>query len=98
VPPPSAGETEVALIDAARAALHGHPQRTLQLTATHARSYPSGLLVIEREALTIDANILLGKEREAHALLLAFEHEHPRSAHVPRLRALLDRLAVPHAL
>jgi hypothetical protein len=89
-PPMAASiDAESALIEAARHSLHADPARTLELAAEHARTFESGLLSLEREALAIHALALLGRGREARARFDDLERTHPRSIHVTRLRRIL---------
>lgn len=88
-------DAEANLVDAARKAVHGDPARTLSLAAEHARTFPSGLLTLEREALAIHALVLLGRKAEARQRFEQFERAHPRSVHVARLRALLGERSDP---
>ncbi len=82
-------DAESTLVEAARRALHEDPTRTLALAADHARLFPSGLLSLEREALSIHALALLGRKSEARARLAELEKANPRSIHVTRLHRVL---------
>jgi outer membrane protein assembly factor BamD (BamD/ComL family) len=55
------------------------------LTQEHARRFPSGTLVQEREVLAIEALARLGRLPEARRRLDAFRATFPRSPHVARL-------------
>ena len=85
-PPPP---TESELLDEAQAALSQAPRRTLRLTRAHARRYPHGLLVQEREVLAIRALLRLRSLDAAEQRLGEFEQRWPTSAHLAGLRQLL---------
>jgi hypothetical protein len=90
-PPPAAElPSELSLIQQAEAARHRGVQ-ALQLLATHERLYPHGALAQEREVLAIELLLKIGKPDQARARAARFERSHPSSAHLPRVRALLER-------
>jgi hypothetical protein len=77
---------EVALMDRARAALERDDADALwRLTGEHARRFPDGALVEEREAWQAIAACRLGHARAA-ARAEAFLRAHPRSAQADKLR------------
>ena len=57
----------------------------------HARRFPSGALVEERERLAIEALLRLGRRTDAEARAERFHRRFPRSVQWPRVRELLDR-------
>jgi hypothetical protein len=90
-PPPAAElPSELSLIQQAEAARHRGVQ-ALQLLATHERLYPQGALAQEREVLAIELLLKIGKPDQARARAARFQRSHPSSAHLPRVRALLER-------
>ena len=64
-PPPVAGETEVQLLQRAQDALGGAPAHALELLTQHATRFPSAALGQEREVMSIDALVRLGRIGEA---------------------------------
>jgi hypothetical protein len=82
---------EGALLLHARQALASDPHGALELTQEHARRFPAGALVPEREVLAIEALARLGRASEARSRLAAFRERFPQSPHVARLEALLAR-------
>jgi RNA polymerase sigma-70 factor (ECF subfamily) len=83
-PVPSGLAAERELLDRARKALGSgdgtDAARTLQL---HARRFPSGFLVEEREALTIKTTVEKGQIEEARKLGLKFRERYPKSLFGP---------------
>jgi hypothetical protein len=63
----------------------------LQLTEEHARLFPEGTLVPEREVLAIEALVELGRTQEARARFADFRGRFPNSPHLPRLESTLRR-------
>ena len=82
---------EIALLDAAQAALASNPAGALAKVDEHARRFPRGTLVQEREVLAIDALLRLSRRSDAEARAEAFRKSYPRSGHVRRIDALLAR-------
>jgi len=85
------GSGEAALLLEARQALVTSPARALFLAQEHLRRYPHGILDQEREALTIEALVALGKVDEARARARAFERTYPASPHRARIEHALAR-------
>jgi hypothetical protein len=83
------GPTEGALLLRARQELSSDPSDALALTQEHARRFPSGTLVQEREVLAIEALARLGRSPEARRRLDAFRARFPQSPHISRLSALV---------
>lgn len=79
---------EVALLRAARSALHDDPSRALALTRTHEARFPDGAFTEEREVIAIGALDALGREEAARRRAEAFTRRWPSSAHHARLREL----------
>jgi hypothetical protein len=78
---------ESALLQRAQGALSSDPARALALTDQHRRSFPSGALSEEREAIAIQALRGLGREPEARARAARFETKYPNSVHRSRVQA-----------
>jgi hypothetical protein len=89
-PPKAAGQDEVELIGQARARMRSAPAEALTLVAEHARLFPSGVLVQERELIAIESLERLGRTAEAKARAQRFATRFPGSAHLPRLKRLLE--------
>jgi hypothetical protein len=90
--PPVAAErapTEGALLLDARRAMATDPSGALALTQEHARRFPGGDLVLEREVLAIEALAALHRRPEARARLDALREKFPKSLHIARLERLL---------
>ena len=82
-PPPSEAE----LLEQARAALKaGDSARALQRASEHARRYPRGVLVQEREVLAIQSLRSLGRDSEAERRAEAFAKSYPGSAFQRKLQ------------
>lgn len=82
--------SELSLIRQAEAA-RADSARALDLLQEHARLYPAGALAQEREALAIELLLRTGELARASSRAGRFAAQHPGSAHLPRLRALLER-------
>jgi hypothetical protein len=90
-PPPAPKISEVTLLEQARVALRGgDTTHALALAEQHATVYPDGTLVEEREALTIEALIKLGRRDEALAKWSKFASSYPQSNYRARLQRLID--------
>ena len=83
------GESEVALLQRAQAALGASPAQALAITDEHQRRFRGGILGQEREVIAINALVRLGRSGEARSRATRFLTSYPRSAHRPRLEALL---------
>lgn len=84
---------ERALLDAARVLLaQGEPQQALDLVERHAKSFPRGRLVEEREALAVRTLVKAGRYDEAHKRGASFEAMWPRSLAMPAVRAALESI------
>lgn len=91
-PPQQNGPAELRLIQAAQAALvKGEHARALVLTEKHRAEHPSGAFVQEREVIAISALLRSDRREEAKRRASAFEGEFPRSAHLRRLKVLLQK-------
>ena len=88
--PSDPSPTEGALLLRARQELSSDPSGALALTQEHARRFPSGTLVQEREVLAIEALARLGRSPEARRRFDAFRARFPQSPHVARLSALVS--------
>jgi hypothetical protein len=72
---------EAALLEQARRALAGDPERALTLTRQHQRQFPNGVLRQEREVIAIAALRKLGRVSEANTRANSFDQQFPDSAH-----------------
>ena len=71
-------EDERRIVDAAQAALaRGDTRSALASTEEHARQFPGGQLVAEREAIAVRALAVGGREAEARSRAARFLREHP---------------------
>jgi hypothetical protein len=92
--PPSPSRSELAreelhLIERARAAVAQDDFAAAMLPlAEHARRFKDGRLAEEREALRVTALAELGRAREAHRAIAAFERRFPRSPLLPAVRRM----------
>jgi hypothetical protein len=82
--------SELTLIRRAQAA-RGDVAGALSLLAQHEQLYPHGALAQEREVLAIELLLKAGRTPEAQLRARRFELAHTGSAHLPHLRALLQR-------
>ncbi len=90
--PQQNGPAELRLIQAAQGALvKGEHARALVLTEKHRAEHPSGAFVQEREVIAISALLRSDRREEAKRRILAFEGKFPRSAHLRRLKVLLQK-------
>jgi hypothetical protein len=83
---------ELTLIAQAQA-LRGQGAALLRALAQHEKLYPQGMLAQEREVLAVEALIDMGKLTEAGRRADRLAAKYPASAHLPRLRGLLDKAA-----
>ena len=78
---------ELALLDRARRAVATGDFRTaLQAIEKHARTFPKGQLVEEREALRVRALAGAGLSKKADQAARDFESSYPKSVLVPELQ------------
>ncbi|HET8939193.1 MAG TPA: hypothetical protein VFN67_37370 [Polyangiales bacterium] len=89
-PPAVSAELELSLIGQAQAALDRAPTQALELTAQHARDYPRGLFVEEREVIAIEAELKLRHSSAASERARRFLAEFPRSTHARKVRTLVE--------
>jgi len=80
-----AQRSEVALLHQARKTAKREPEAALRLLDEHARRFPNGVLVPEREVLAIETLRRLGRDAEAEQRLRRFEGRYPQSIHLRRL-------------
>ncbi|OJY25907.1 MAG: hypothetical protein BGO98_35515 [Myxococcales bacterium 68-20] len=92
-PGPEPSSTELDFVLRAQTALTSDPQRALAITNEHARTYPSGEFIQEREVIAVEALSKLGQRDEARRRALALVQRHPRTPYAARLeRAIGHRL------
>jgi outer membrane protein assembly factor BamD (BamD/ComL family) len=85
----SAHDAEIRLVrEAQNAAAAGRFEAALGSLAEHARRFPTGRLIEEREALRIQSLSKLGRTAEARRAAKAFRARFPRSVLIPRLGEL----------
>jgi len=89
-PAKAGAKAEFELIGDARAKMTSSPAEALALAAEHARQFPSGVLVQERELIAIESLERLGRTAEAKARAQRFATRFPGSAHLARLKRLLE--------
>jgi hypothetical protein len=79
---------ERTLLDRARGAIEREDgAAALAATAEHARKYPGGIFVQEREAIAVRALVLLGRTDEARASVARFRERFPDSLLLPALES-----------
>lgn len=81
---------EIALLRAAHRMLAVDPKRARAILQQHARDYPNGDFVEEREALSVEALLRAGMPEEARAHAKRFVLRYPRSPYLRRVHACLD--------
>jgi hypothetical protein len=86
-PPAATPPSEAELLEQARAAIKTDPSRALQRANEHARRFPRGVLVQEREVLAIQALRRLGRDAEADRRADAFGKAFPGSAFQRKLKS-----------
>jgi hypothetical protein len=86
-------EDELSLLQRSRASLRGDAATALQLTEQHARDYPAGLFVQERELLAIQALLKQRRDAEASARAERFVAAYSTSAYAARVREMLHTSA-----
>lgn len=88
--PAAPAPSELSLIQQAEAA-RSHSAEALAILARHEQLYPRGALAQEREVLAVEMLLKAGNATQASARAQRFEAVNPGSAHLSRLRALLER-------
>lgn len=89
--PVSHPSTEEDLLARARERLQSSPAAALSIAEEHARLYPRGQLVQEREVIAIDALARLGRPAEAQARGQRFLAAYPRSIFRTKVEQILAR-------
>jgi len=87
---------ELALLKRAKAHARSDPSRALALTTEHERQFANGVLVQEREVIAIEALLAAAEHDRARARATQFIERFPESAHIRRIRTLLDELAADY--
>jgi hypothetical protein len=85
-------ESELTLIRRAQD-MRGSPNQVLSVLSAHERTYPEGVLVQEREVLAIEALLASGRRAEAEKRAARMEQRFAGSAHLRRVRVLLETSA-----
>jgi len=83
-------EDELELLRRAQDAIDTRPSAALDALEEHARVYPNGVFVQERESLAIDALRKLGRRQDAITRAHAFMARHPKSPHARRVLSWLQ--------
>jgi len=83
--------SELELLQRAQSALAATPARALAITNEHARAYPSGELVQERELIAVEALARTGQNDQAYERARALMQRFPRTPYVARLELALGR-------
>ena len=83
---------DLMLLRQARSALGHNPSRALELTAEHARLYPTSELRQERDVIRIEALVKLGRTGEVRQSADNFSARFPGSAHSSKVKALRDQV------
>lgn len=86
--PAEASASEADLLGTAQAALAGDPGKALNLSEQHARTFPRGVLVQEREVIAIEALTRLGRSADALARAERFLKAYPSSAHRSKIESI----------
>lgn len=87
---PVSPEAELALLRKAQSALNRSARTALTIADEHAQLYPNGIFVQEREMLRIEAELTLGKRREALERAHAFSERFRSSTYRGRIDRLLE--------
>lgn len=88
---PSTLAAERALIDQALSALRAtNAQNALVALMSHERRFAGGALAEERDRLSVDALVQLGRTDQARRRAQLFEARYPSSAHLQRVRSLVE--------
>lgn len=82
-------DAELALLTRAEQALELKPALTLAILGEHAQRFPEGVLAQEREILSIDAELALGRKVAASARARGFLLRFPSSPHRHRFESML---------
>jgi hypothetical protein len=86
---PASPSDEVKLLERAQDALRTRPDEALALCNDHARTFPNGMLVQEREVIAIEALVKSGRTDEARARAARFKARWPGSSHARRIDTLV---------
>ncbi len=82
--------SEEELIAEARQHVRSRPSEASRVLSRHARLYRQGVLALEREALRAEIVIRYRDLRDGESALARFAAAYPGSAHIERLRRLLE--------
>jgi outer membrane protein assembly factor BamD (BamD/ComL family) len=85
--------SERSLLEIARSAIgRGQVEGALEALGRHARKFPNGLLVEEREGLTVQALVVARQFDEARARGARFKERYPRSLFSPLVEQALGSI------
>jgi hypothetical protein len=87
----TAPSTELEIMQRAQSALAADPQRALAITNEHARAYPTGELVQERELIAVEALARIGRREEAQERAHALIQRFPRTPYAARIELAIGR-------
>jgi hypothetical protein len=90
VPQQTSIPPELQLLALAQRALRDDPEQALELATQHARAYPTGAFVEEREAIAIEALIASGRASAGRARGQTFLSRYKSSAYAPRVAHLIQ--------
>jgi hypothetical protein len=85
-PPP---ESEILLLERAKARVDSDPQSALALVDEHAVRFPAGMLVQEAEVIAIEALTHAGSTAAAASRLARFRQRFAGSAYLPHLETVI---------
>jgi hypothetical protein len=85
--------SELELLARAQRALRDDPEEALELTRLHARAYPTGAFVEEREAIGIEALVATGQSDLARERGREFLSQHKSSAYAARVARVLQAVS-----
>jgi hypothetical protein len=88
---PAAPPESTLLAEAFRALHGGDASAALRWAARHAQEYPRGEMAQERDAISIEALVKLGRSAEARRSLASFKGLYPSSGYAWRLEALVSQ-------
>jgi hypothetical protein len=91
VPPVS----ELELVQRAEVALASNPRRALEIAGEHARTFPSGEFLQEREVIAVDALSRLGRKDESLRRARSLVERFPRTPYATRLEMAVGQPLMP---
>ncbi len=92
---PAPSVSELALVQRAEAALASDPRRALDIAGEHARVFPSGEFLQEREVIAVDALSRLGRKDQSLRRARALVERFPRTPYAARLEMAVGQPLLP---